>query len=86
MCPAGDAGGPPAPRQGDDGLLVGHGGSDAVVEAGAVGEEVEADFASGGVKPGLGFTQSGGPAGEGGFSNDLKIFFQWLEKIGRIFK
>ncbi|MBQ7252318.1 MAG: hypothetical protein IJS32_06935 [Kiritimatiellae bacterium] len=28
----------------------------------------------------MGFAQSGGPAGEGGFSNDWKLFFQWLEK------
>ena len=38
-----------AGRPRSDGSLVGGGGFDAVVEAGVVGEEVEADFAGGAI-------------------------------------
>jgi hypothetical protein len=34
----------------------------------------------------VGFAQSGGSWGAEKFSNDWKIFFQWLEKIGQFFQ
>ena len=34
----------------------------------------------------LGIAQSAGSAAEGGFSNDWKIFFQWLENFGLFFQ
>ena len=46
-----------------EGSLVGHGGFDAVVEAGVVGEEVEADFADGGRRSRLGFCTIRQPGG-----------------------
>ena len=34
----------------------------------------------------MGFAQSGGSAGRGGFSNDWKSFFQWLENFADFFQ